>query len=89
MSPSDEPPSGLSDAAQERLIGLALIACGVLGFGVVFLLWRYAPAAMSAPPGLPRTLLPLLSPLTCMLPVTGLGAGLLVVVGLRKLILAS
>jgi hypothetical protein len=88
MSPSDEPPSGLSDAAQERLIGLALIACGVLGFGVMFLLWRYAPA-VPAPPGLPRTLLPLLSPLTCMLPVSGIGAGLLVLFGLRKLIFAS
>jgi hypothetical protein len=89
MSPPDEPPSGLSDAAQERLIGLALIACGVLGFGVMFLLWRYAPAAVPAPPGLPQTLLPLLSPLTCMLPVSAIGAGLLVVVGLRKLILGS
>jgi hypothetical protein len=89
MAPPEDPHSGLSDAVQERLIGLALIACGVLGFGVVYVLWRYAPAAMPAPPGLPRTLLPLLSPLNCMLPVTAVGAGLLVLVGLRKLILAN
>jgi hypothetical protein len=86
MVPPDEP---RSDAAQERLIGLALIACGVLGFGVTFLLWRYAPAAMPVPPGLPRTMLPLLSPLTCMLPFAVLGASLLILVGLRKLILGN
>jgi hypothetical protein len=89
MPPPDEPSEGLSASAQERLIGLGLILCGVAGFGVVFLLWLYAPASMPVPPGLPRNLLPLISPLNCILPMTVIGSGLLVLVGLRKLILAD
>jgi hypothetical protein len=89
MPPLDEPNEGLSGGAQERLIGLVLVLGGVAGFGVVYLLWLYAPAAMPAPPGLPRTLLPLVSPLNCVLPVTVLGSSLLVLIGLRKLILAD
>ena len=89
MAPNDDPSEGLSGSAQERLIGLLLILGGVVGFAVVYLLWRYAPAAMPVPPGLPPNLLPLVSPLNCVLPVTAIGSGLLVLLGLRKLILAD
>ena len=89
MARNDGPSGGLSDSAQERLIGLVLILGGAVGFGVVYLLWLYAPASMPVPPGLPRNLLPLASPLNCILPVTVIGSGLLVLIGLRKLILAD
>jgi hypothetical protein len=89
MSPRDDPNSGLSGGAQERLTGLLMIVGGVAGFGAVYLLWLYAPAAMPVPPGLPRHLLPLASPLNCVLPLTLIGSCLLVVIGLKKLILAD
>jgi hypothetical protein len=59
---------------------------GVLGFGLVYLLWQYAPASMPAPPGLPRGLLPIASPLNCFLPITAIGSSLLVLIGLKRLI---
>ena len=80
---------GCPAAREERLIGLALIVGGMIGFGVVYVLWLYAPAAMPAPPGLPRNLLPLTSPLNCMLPVTVIGSSLLVLIGLKKLALGE
>ena len=89
MDPRNEPSGGMSEGTQERLIGLGLIVCGLVGFGVVYLLWLFAPATMPVPPGTPRNLLPLASPLNCILPVTVVGSGLLVVLGLRKLILAE
>ena len=44
---------------------------------------------MPVPPGLPRNLLPLVSPLNCILPVTVIGSGLLVLLGIKKLILGD
>ena len=46
MAPNDDRFDGLSNSAQERLIGLLLILGGVVGFGVVYLLWLFAPAAI-------------------------------------------
>ena len=89
MAPNDDLTRGLSGGAQERLIGLLLILGGVVGFGVVYLLWLYAPASIPAPPGLPLNLLPLTSPLNCVLPATVIGSGLLVLIGLRKLIIGE
>jgi hypothetical protein len=89
MPSPDEPRHSISGAVQERLIGLAMIVGGIGGFGLVYLLWLYAPTAVPAPPGLPRNLLPLTSPLNCILPVTLIGSSLLVLIGLRKLILAD
>lgn len=89
MVPRDDRDPGLSGGAQERLIGVLMMVGGVVGFGGVYLLWFYAPAMMPAPPGLPTNLLPLASPLNCILPVTAVGSCLLVVVGLRKLIFAE
>jgi hypothetical protein len=89
MLPRDERPGGLSGSAQERLLGLGLIVCGLAGFGVVYLLWRYAPASMPTPPGLPSNLLPLASPINCVLPVSLVTSSLLVLIGFRKLILGD
>ena len=89
MAPNDDRFEGLSNSAQERLIGLLLILAGVVGFGVVYLLWLYAPASIPAPPGLPRNLLPLTSPLNCILPVTVIGSGCLILIGLKKVIVGD
>jgi hypothetical protein len=89
MALNDDQSRGLSGGAQERVIGLLLILGGLVGFGIVFLLWLYAPASMPAPAGMPRNLLPLVSPLNCILPVTVVGSGLLVLVGFKKLIVGE
>jgi hypothetical protein len=90
VTPRDEPPGGDFRASLgDRLIGLALILGGLIGFGAVYLLWLYAPAAMPAPPGLPRGVLPIASPLNCMLPVTAIGSSLLVLIGLKRLIVGE
>ena len=89
MGPNEDRSEGLSGSAQERVIGLLLIVGGVVGFGVVYLLWLLAPDSMPAPPGLPRNLLPLASPLNCILPITVIGSGFLVLIGLRKLIVGD
>jgi hypothetical protein len=87
--PDDQPPRWEGASLGERLFGLVLILGGVLGFGLVYLMWMYAPAAMPAPPGLPRGLLPIASPLNCILPITAIGSSLLVLLGLRRLILGG
>lgn len=86
MTPDDKQPGWERAQAGERLMGLGLIVLGVLCFGLVYLLWRYAPALMPAPANLPRTLLPIASPLNCMLPVAAITASALVLIGLRRLI---
>jgi hypothetical protein len=89
MLPNDDRSEGLSGSAQERIVGLLLIVGGAVGFGTVYLLWVHAPASMPVPPGMPTNLLPLLSPLNCILPATVIGSGLLVLIGIRKLILGD
>ncbi|MFN8637756.1 MAG: hypothetical protein U0893_28215 [Chloroflexota bacterium] len=86
MKPEDQLPGWERAHAGERLIGLGLILLGVLCFGLVYLLWRYAPALMPAPANLPRTLLPIASPLNCMLPVAAITASVLVLIGIRRVI---
>lgn len=90
MIPRDEPPrGGFRASLGDRLIGLALIFGGLLGFGAVYLLSLYAPASMPAPPGLPRSVLPIISPMTCLLPITAIGSCLLVLIGLKRLIVGE
>jgi hypothetical protein len=86
VTPDERPEYGSASTAGDRLIGLALIVGGLVGLGLVYLLWRYAPASMPAPPGLPRGLLPIASPLNCILPVTAIGSTFLVLVGLKRLL---
>jgi hypothetical protein len=86
MIPPDDPRGGGQHSLGDRLIGLGLILGGLVGFGAVYLLWQYAPASMPAPPGLPRGLLPIISPLNCILPITAVGSSLLVMIGLKRLI---
>jgi hypothetical protein len=89
VRPEREPGGSLTEAIQERLIGVTLIVGGVVGFGAVVLLSRYLPANAVAPSGMPRDLLPLLSPITCLVPISAIGACMLVLIGLRKLIFGS
>jgi hypothetical protein len=84
--PRDDPPGRYRASLGDHLFGLVLIFGGVLGFGLVYVMWRYAPAAMPVPPGLPRTLLPIASPMNCFLPITAIGSSALVLVGLKRLI---
>ena len=86
MIPPEQPSDSFQESLGERLIGLALILGGVIGFGIVFLMWRFAPASMPVPPGLPRDLLPIVSPLNCILPIVAIGSSLLVLIGLKRLV---
>ena len=93
---TDIPAAGLTigetippDALNERLVGLGLILGGLVAFAGVYVLWLIAPAAIPAPPGIPRDLLPLTSPVNCILPISAIGASALVLIGLRKLIMGE
>jgi len=86
VSPRNPPPGGFRQSLGDRLVGLWLILGGVLGFGLVYLMWKFAPASMPVPPGMPTGLLPIASPLNCVLPVTAIGSSLLVLLGLKRLI---
>ena len=87
MRPDDRPEHGSQSTAGDRLIGLGMILGGLVGLGVVYLLWRFAPASMPVPPGLPRNLLPIVSPLNCVLPLTAIGSTFLVLLGLKRLLI--
>ena len=77
-------------ALRERLTGLALICAGLLSMGVVFLFWQNRSNLVLAPPvpppGLPRTMMPLASPLDCLMPFAALAATGLIIEGFRRLI---
>lgn len=70
----------------ERLVGLGLILFGVIGFGLVYLMWRFGPLLSPTAPGLPRGAFPILTPISCLAPVTAIGSCGLVLVGLRRLL---
>ena len=89
MTPDEQPRDSFQDSLGERLIGLGMILGGVLGLGLVYLMWRFAPASMPVPPGLPRDLLPIASPLNCILPIVAIGSSLLVLFGLKRLVIGE
>ncbi|HYU18193.1 MAG TPA: hypothetical protein VEQ11_05805 [Chloroflexota bacterium] len=72
---------------RERLVGLALVALGVAGFGLAYLLWSKDPIQPPLPPGMRPDLVPILSPLGCVVPMAGIASALLVLEGLRRAIL--
>ena len=70
-----------------RLVGVGLIALGLISAGVIYGLWLLDQAIglrPPAPPGLPSGMSPVLSPLACLVPLGGLGATLLVIEGVRR-----
>jgi hypothetical protein len=77
-------------ALRERLVGLALILAGLASMGVVYLFWQHRSTLVLAPPvpppGLPPTMMPLASPLDCLMPFAALAATGLVVEGFRRLV---
>lgn len=88
MTPHDDPSPGFRRAErQERLAGCGLIIGGLVGMGVAFLLWRVIPLTAPVPPGTPSTFAPLLSPVTCMIPMIAVLASGLVLLGLKKLVM--
>ena len=87
MTPHDDPSPGLHRAElQERLAGCGLIVGGLIGMGVAFLLWRVLPLTAPVPPGMASGFAPLLSPVTCMIPMIAVLAAGLVLLGLKKLV---
>lgn len=71
----------------DRLVGLGVIAFGLLGLGVAMLLMQSEQLLRPpTPPGLPAELMPLTSPLRCFVPIIALGSLGLIFVGLRRLI---
>jgi uncharacterized protein YjeT (DUF2065 family) len=76
-------------ALRERLVGLGLILAGLASMSVVYWFWQHRGEMMfapPAPPGLPRTMAPMSSPLDCLMPFTALGTTALVVEGFRRLL---
>ena len=71
---------------QERLVGLGLMVLGAAGFGLVYLFWTLGPLLPAAPPGMPRGVMPLLSPIACLVPLTAIGSSALLLLGLRRLL---
>ena len=72
-----------------RLVGLGLIVLGVVNAGIVYGLWLLDQAyglRPPTPPGLPPGMSPVLSPLACLVPVGAVGATLLVIEGLRRVV---
>ena len=41
MTPDERPEYGSASTAGDRLVGLGLIVGGLVGLGLVYLLWRY------------------------------------------------
>ncbi|MFN0070307.1 MAG: hypothetical protein ACKVVP_02310 [Chloroflexota bacterium] len=76
-------------ALRERLVGLALILAGTASMSVLYWFWQHRGDIMLAPPpppGLPRNMMPVASPLDCLMPFAALAAAGLVAEGFRRLI---
>ena len=71
---------------QDRLIGLGLMVLGAGGFVLVYVIWTRGPLLPAAPPGMPRGIMPLLSPLACLVPAVALASCGLILVGFRRLV---
>jgi hypothetical protein len=86
MIPESNLPGPGESRMGDRLIGLALMLLSLLGFGLVYLLWLVGPLTPPAPRGLPPGLLPMLSPLACLVPAAAIGCCALFLLGLRRLL---
>ena len=75
-------------ALQERLIGLVLVLIGLGGMLLVYLYYQHRDALPQppAPPEMMPKMLPLLSPLACIMPLAALGSTALIFIGLRRLL---
>ena len=77
-------------ALRERLVGLALVLAGLASMGIVYWFWQNRANLVLAPPvpapGLPRTMMPLASPLDCLMPFAALASAGLVLEGLRRMV---
>jgi hypothetical protein len=72
---------------QERLLGLGVVALGVLGLGVSYAVSTgLLPAGLPAPNAAPGLPMPMVNPVACMIPAVGLGSVALIVVGFRRLL---
>ena len=72
-----------------RLVGVGVIALGLVSGAIVYGLWLLDQAyglRPPTPPGLPAGMSPVLSPLACLVPIGAIGATLLVIEGVRRVI---
>lgn len=75
-------------ALQERLIGLVLVLSGLGGMLLVYLYYQHRDVLPQppAPPGMTPRMLPLFSPLQCIMPLAALGSSALIFIGLRRML---
>ena len=72
-----------------RLVGLGVIALGLIGGSIVYGLWLLDQAyglRAPTPPGFPAGLSPVISPLSCIVPLGAIGSTLRVLEGVRRVI---
>ena len=62
------------------------MALGVAGFDLIYLFWTIGPLMPASPPGMPRGLMPIFSPISCLVPGIAIGSSGLVLIGLRRLL---
>jgi hypothetical protein len=73
----------------ERLIGFALVLAGLALLALLRLATQFGPGLLvqpQPPPGFPAGSATLLSPFTCLVPVVGLGAFGLILVGFKRML---
>ena len=70
---------------EERLQGLLLILAGCAGLAIAYLIQQFPLQPPSPPPGMPPGLVPA-SPMTCLLPMIGIGSVGLCLLGVKKLL---
>jgi len=86
MIPEPDRPGQRESRVGDRLIGLGLMLASLVGFGLVYLLWLVGPLTPPAPRGLPPGLVPMLNPLSCLVPTAAIGCCALFLLGLRRLL---
>jgi hypothetical protein len=84
-----EPPTGSRPGWQieERLLGLGVVALGLIGLAVIYAMSTgQLPVGIPPPSPPPGVMVPLFNPAVCLIPVMGLGSVALIVVGFRRVL---
>jgi len=75
-------------ALQERLTGLVLVLIGLAGMTLVYLYYQHRDVLPQppTPPGMTPRMVPLFSPLECIMPLAAFGSAALIFMGLRRMV---